>query len=187
MPATHVVVGGGSAGCTVAAPLSERPRNRVVLIEAGSDHAPDAPPGDILDTFAGRALTNPSYFWPNLRVRRSDGEHLSERGRAPFFFEQARLIGGGSDGLLRRIRRRAGPATGGEAGAAPAARPDGGVGRGRGSSGQRAPRKAQAPRNRDARSSSPPIRDRFPAMSNDTVQSPPPPGSRQGVSSGTAS
>lgn len=53
MEADYIVVGAGSAGCVLAARLSEDPRNRVVLIEAGGDDRP---------------LHNPRQFRSNLMI-----------------------------------------------------------------------------------------------------------------------
>jgi 5-(hydroxymethyl)furfural/furfural oxidase len=96
MEATHVVIGGGSAGCVLAARLSERRANNVVLIEAGADFTPEQTPTDILDTYAGRALGNPQYFWSGFTVKRGTNELLGDDARRPIRFEQARVIGGGS-------------------------------------------------------------------------------------------
>ena len=62
MQITHLIVGGGSAGCVLANRLSADPRHSVMLVEAGTDYTAGQTPEDILDTYAGRALGNRSYF-----------------------------------------------------------------------------------------------------------------------------
>ena len=46
-------------------------------------------PGDIRDTYSGSALMNPNYFWKNLKIRR-------HAGATPVYYEQGRVLGGGS-------------------------------------------------------------------------------------------
>jgi 5-(hydroxymethyl)furfural/furfural oxidase len=93
---THLIVGGGAAGCVLANRLSADLNNRVILLEAGPDTLPEATPVDILATYPGRAMANMDYFWPNLKARRGEASHIPQPGRAPTFFHQARVMGGGS-------------------------------------------------------------------------------------------
>ena len=84
----YLIIGGGSAGATLASRLSEDAAKRILLIEAGADTPPDAVPADISDTFPASSL-NPDYFWPQLKATRRPG------GEA-YPFPQARIMGGGS-------------------------------------------------------------------------------------------
>lgn len=88
----YLILGGGSAGCVLAARLSEPPSNRVVLVEAGRDIAPGAVPDAIRSRYPGRAYVDPANTWPDLTAV------MGKSGAAagPRRYEQARILGGGS-------------------------------------------------------------------------------------------
>jgi 5-(hydroxymethyl)furfural/furfural oxidase len=91
-----LVLGGGSAGCVMAARLSERTDLRVMLAEAGDDTPPGAVPAEIASSYPGRAYFNPRYSWPDLNVSLG-GAHLNDPAARPRArYEQARIMGGGS-------------------------------------------------------------------------------------------
>ena len=76
-----VVVGGGTAGCVLAARLSEDPARTVCLVEAGPDYGPLADgrwPADIVD---GRWLALDSHRW--------EQDDPDDRSQA-----RARILGG---------------------------------------------------------------------------------------------
>ena len=106
---THIVAGGGSAGCALAARLSENPANKVLVVEAGPDYGTANIPDDIADTYAHRAMTNRAYFWPALQVSRGSHRHIPQAGRKPYFFYQGKLMGGGSS-INGQVALRGAPA-----------------------------------------------------------------------------
>lgn len=91
----HLILGGGSAGCVLAARLSEDATRRVVLVEAGRNIGADDMPAAIASRYPGRAYLDPRNIWGHLKARfaaRPDRGQATSRRR----YEQAKLLGGGS-------------------------------------------------------------------------------------------
>jgi choline dehydrogenase len=82
----YVIVGAGSAGCVLAARLTEDPGVSVLLVEAGpSDGA-----SEIRMPAAATALWRGAYAWDDTTVGQS------KLGGRPIFLANGRVLGGGS-------------------------------------------------------------------------------------------
>jgi 5-(hydroxymethyl)furfural/furfural oxidase len=90
-----LILGGGSAGCVLAARLTEESRHHVTLVEAGRDLTAETMSPVLRSRYPGRAYLDPGNIWPKLSAFIGAPAGRTD-GRAPRLYEQGRVLGGGS-------------------------------------------------------------------------------------------
>lgn len=91
-----LILGGGSAGCVLAARLSENAAFKITLVEAGRNLTRENMEPIVRSRNVGRAYLDPANIWPDLEATCGAPTRAVKRDKQKRRYEQARVLGGGS-------------------------------------------------------------------------------------------